>query len=119
MTIQKYSIWHHQSNLKYAPQTMFSFNTNSTFKLTIDTLRYVSVTYSQYLTQSPTTSAMAQPARHTFIPGHVLVIICSITIQLLNVAKKFNLEQYQQSYYKIATFHFWACYFSATLSLAT
>ena len=49
---------------------------------------------------------MAQPARHTFLPGHVLVIICSITSQLLNVAKKFNLEQYQRSYYKIATFSF-------------
>ena len=25
---------------------------------------------------------MAQPARRTFLPGHVVVIICSITIQL-------------------------------------
>ena len=49
---------------------------------------------------------MAQPARRTFLPGHVLVIICSIIIQLSNVAKKFNLEQYQRSSYKIATFSF-------------
>ena len=56
--------------------------------------------------QSITTSAMTQPARRTFLPGHVVVIICSITIQLLNVAKKFNLEQYQLSYNKITTFSF-------------
>ena len=34
-----------------------------------------------------TTSAMTQPARRTFLPGHVVVIICSITIQTLNLAR--------------------------------
>ena len=28
---------------------------------------------------------MTQPARRTFLPGHVVVIICSITIQLMNL----------------------------------
>ena len=49
---------------------------------------------------------MTQPARRTFLPGHVVVIICSITIQLSNLARKFNLEQYEWSYYKIVTFSF-------------
>ena len=65
-----------------------------------------SITYSQYLylTQSPTTSDMAQPARHTFLPGHVVVIICSITIQLSNIARTIHLEQLARSYNKIASF---------------
>ena len=48
-----------------------------------------------------TTSAMTQPARRTFVPGHVIVIICSITIQLLNIGRTFNLEQYEHSIIKI------------------
>ena len=46
---------------------------------------------------------MTQPARHTFLPGHVVVIICSISIQLLNTPRNINLEQHEQSYNKIAT----------------
>ena len=49
---------------------------------------------------------MTQPARRTFLPGHVVVIICSITIQLANVARTVNLERYQWSYYKIVTFSY-------------
>ena len=53
------------------------------------------------LTQSPTAaSAMTQPARRTFLPGHVVVIICSITIQLLNLARTIHLERYERSYNK-------------------
>ena len=51
-----------------------------------------------------TVSAMTQPARRTFLPGHVVVIICSITIQLSNLARTIHLEQYEQSYSKIAYF---------------
>ena len=51
-----------------------------------------------------TVSAMTQPARRTYLPGHVVVIICSITIQLSNVARTIHLEQYEQSYSKIAYF---------------
>ena len=47
---------------------------------------------------------MPQPARRTFLPGHVVVIICSITIQLLNLARTIHLEQYERSYSKIAYF---------------
>ena len=47
-----------------------------------------------------TTSAMNQPARRTFVPGHVVVIICSITIQLSNIARTSNLEQYEHSIIK-------------------
>ena len=47
---------------------------------------------------------MAQPARHTFLPGHVVVIICSITIQLSNIARTIHLEQHARSYDKIASF---------------
>ena len=39
---------------------------------------------------------MTQPARHTSLPGHVVVIICSVTIQLSNIARTLNLEQYEQ-----------------------
>ena len=45
---------------------------------------------------------MTQPARRTFLPGHAVVIICSITIQLLNLAKNYHLEQHQHSYNKLA-----------------
>ena len=47
---------------------------------------------------------MTQPARRTFLPGHVVVIICSITIQLLNLARTIHLERYERSYNKTATF---------------
>ena len=50
-----------------------------------------------------TTSAMTQPARRTFLPGHVVVIICSITIQLLNIARTYQLEQHERSYYNKIT----------------
>ena len=44
---------------------------------------------------------MTQPTRRTFLPGHVVVIICSITIQLSNVARTFNMEQFEHSIIKI------------------
>ena len=44
---------------------------------------------------------MTQPARHTSLPGHVVVIICSVTIQLSNIARTLNLEQYEHSIIKI------------------
>ena len=44
---------------------------------------------------------MAQPARRTFLPGHVVVIICSLTIQLSNLARSIHLEQDQFSVNKI------------------
>ena len=44
---------------------------------------------------------MTQPARRTFLPGHVVVIICSITIQLSNIARISNMEQYEHSIIKI------------------
>ena len=47
---------------------------------------------------------MTQPARRTFLPGHVVVIICSITIQLSNIARTIHLEQHARSYNKIASF---------------
>ena len=46
---------------------------------------------------------MTQPARRTFLPGHVVVIICSIAIQLFNMARTVHLAQYERSYNKIAT----------------
>ena len=46
---------------------------------------------------------MAQPARRTFLPGHVVVIICSITIQLSNLARSIHLEQDELSFIKIGT----------------
>ena len=49
-----------------------------------------------------TTSAMTQPARCTFLPGHVVVIICSIAIQLLNIQRTIHLEHHEHSYNKIA-----------------
>ena len=49
---------------------------------------------------------MTQPARRTFLPGHVVVIICSITIQLLNLARTIHLDRYAESYNKIAAFAF-------------
>ena len=47
---------------------------------------------------------MAQPARRTFLPGHVVVIICSITIQLSDIARSIHLERYERSYGKIISF---------------
>ena len=46
---------------------------------------------------------MTQQARRTFLPGHVVVIICSITIQLLNIARTYQLEQHERSYYNKIT----------------
>ena len=62
---------------------------------------------------------MTQPARRTFLPGHVVVIICSITIQLSNIARTFNMEQYEHSIIKLESLLYWALHFSAILSLAT
>ena len=62
---------------------------------------------------------MTQPARRTFLPGHVVVIICSLSTQVLKLAGKVDLEQYEVSYRKLATFFLLAYCFSATLSLAT
>ena len=45
---------------------------------------------------------MTRPARCGFLPGHVIVIICSITIQLSNIGRTTHLEQQQHSYNKIA-----------------
>ena len=44
---------------------------------------------------------MTQPARRTFLPGHVVVIICSIIIQLSNIARTYNLEQSEHSIIQI------------------
>ena len=49
---------------------------------------------------------MTQPARRTFLPGHVVVIICSIIIQTLDFARTIHLDQLQRSYNKIASFAF-------------
>ena len=58
------------------------------------------------LKQLHTISVMTQPARRTFLSGHVVVIICSITIQLLNLARSIHLERYERSYSKLASFAF-------------
>ena len=47
---------------------------------------------------------MAQPARCTFLPGHVVVIICTISIQLSNIARSIHLKQHERSHNKIASF---------------
>ena len=47
-----------------------------------------------------TTSAMTRPARRTFLPGHVVVIICSLTIQLL---RTIHLEHNTRTTFKIAS----------------
>ena len=44
---------------------------------------------------------MTQPARRTFLPGHVVVIICSITIQLSNLARTNHLERHEHSCSKL------------------
>ena len=49
---------------------------------------------------------MTQPARRIFLPGHVVVIICSITIQLSNVSRNIHLEQYEHANTKIAIIGF-------------
>ena len=46
---------------------------------------------------------MAQPARRTFLPGHVVVIICSITVQLFNFLRTYQVGQHEQSYNKITS----------------
>ena len=46
---------------------------------------------------------MTRPARCGLLQGHVIVIICSITIQLANIGRTAHLEQHQHSYNKIAT----------------
>ena len=46
---------------------------------------------------------MTQPAHRTFLPGHVVVIICSIAIQLSNLARSIHLEQDELSTNKIGT----------------
>ena len=46
---------------------------------------------------------MTRPARCGLLPGHVIVIICSITIQLANFGRTAHLEQQEHSYNKIAT----------------
>ena len=66
------------------------------FWFTAQILHTLCATYNQYC-------AMTQPARRNFLPGHVVVIICSISIQLLNSARNINLEQHEQSYNKIVT----------------
>ena len=46
---------------------------------------------------------MTQPARRTFLPGYMVVIICSITIQLSNIARTIHLEHNVHSNTKITT----------------
>ena len=45
---------------------------------------------------------MTRPAQCGLLQGHVIVIICSITIQLANIGRTTHLEQQQHSYNKIA-----------------
>ena len=47
---------------------------------------------------------MTQPAHRTFLPGHVVVIICSIIIQTLNLARTVHLEQYTTTTFEIVGF---------------
>ena len=47
---------------------------------------------------------MDQPTRRTFLPGHVVVIICSITIHTLNIARTIHLERYTRHQYEYASF---------------
>ena len=47
---------------------------------------------------------MTQSARRNFLPGHVVVIICSITIQLFNFVRTYQLQQHRWYYNKIASF---------------
>ena len=44
---------------------------------------------------------MTRPACCGFLQGHVIVIICSITIQLANIGRTAHLEQHEHSYNKI------------------
>ena len=46
---------------------------------------------------------MTEPARRSLLPGHVVVIICSIIIQLSNVSRTLHLDQSTSSYSKITT----------------
>ena len=47
---------------------------------------------------------MAQPAHRSFLPGHVVVITCSLTVQLFNMARTIHLEQHERYCRKIAIF---------------
>ena len=49
---------------------------------------------------------MNQPARRTFLPGHVMIVIFSIIFELLNVSRNIHLEQYERSYTKITIIAF-------------
>ena len=49
---------------------------------------------------------MIQPVRRSFLPSHVVVIICSIPIQLCNILIATNIDHYLRSYYKIAAFSY-------------
>ena len=49
---------------------------------------------------------MPQPARRTFLPGHVVVIICSILFELSNISRNIHMDQYERSHIKIATIAF-------------
>ena len=45
---------------------------------------------------------MTQPGHHrTFLPGHMVVIICSITVQLLDTGRNIQLEKHEQPHHKI------------------
>ena len=47
---------------------------------------------------------MTQPARRGFLPGYMVVIICSITIQLLNLGRTIHLEHYTRTSFKIESY---------------
>ena len=49
---------------------------------------------------------MTQPARSTFLPGHVMIVIFSIIFKLSNVSRNIHLEQYERSYTKITIIAF-------------
>ena len=51
-----------------------------------------------------TTSAMTQPARRRYLPGYMVVIICSITIQPFNIARSLHLEHYTKTNIKIESY---------------
>ena len=48
---------------------------------------------------------LTQPARD-FLPGHVIVIICNIVVQLLNVPRNYHLEHNTRTLFKIMAFEF-------------
>ena len=51
-----------------------------------------------------TTTAMTKPARRRFLPGYMVVIICSITIQPFNIARSLHLEHYTKTNIKIESY---------------